>query len=57
MLTVFQDGYGPVGEYYHTGQYNGLPVSGFHGMRSALKLTCVERAADILATNPKVHDR
>jgi hypothetical protein len=28
MLTVFQDGYGPAGEYYHDGQYSGLPVSG-----------------------------
>jgi hypothetical protein len=27
MLTTFQDGYGPAGEYYHTGQYNGMPVS------------------------------
>jgi hypothetical protein len=27
MLTRFQDGYGPASEYYHDGQYSGMPVS------------------------------
>ena len=27
MLTRFQEGYGPAGEYYQDGQYHGMPVS------------------------------
>lgn len=27
MLTRFQEGYGPASDYYHDGQYHGIPVS------------------------------